>query len=556
MRRGRLYLACAVVCWLRCGACASAAAPTLTYLFPAGVKRDKTVEVIASGKLERWPVRGWADHPGLSVVALKEKGRLSIAATAGVTPGVHYLRVYDEQGASNLRPFFVGTLPEVAEREPNDDPRKPQAIAGSAVINGRLEKQGDVDGYAIKLQNGETLVASLTANQVLASPCDAVLQVLSPDGLVLAENNDCHGLDPQLAFTAPRDGTYVVRTFGFPAVPNSGIRFSGAETFIYRLTLTTGAFVDYAFPVAVHGGALSVEAIGWNIPTGATTLTVARGAATELLTLTHPLWANTTTVRHELYPVVVEREPNGRAQPQSVSLPCTISGRIDPADDRDVYQFSAKKGQNLAFQVEARIFGSQLTPVLVIADAAGKPLVQPSESTSGRRRRSDPNAARTNGPADLEVPFTAPADGTYRLELRDQYDSGSRSHVYGLRAFAAQPDFDLKLDTDRLMLTPGKPLAVNVAVNRLEGFAGEVELRVVGLPEGVTAPPVRVAGSGKAAKVMLNASNGASAGSIQISGQSAALIRTATAPVAELNMTTSQIWLTVAPTPAKPQAAK
>src|SRR5205823_5707083 len=105
-------------------------------------------------------------------------------------PGVHYLRVYDDQGASSLRPFIVGTLPEVVEQEPNDDPRKPQVLPGSCVVNGRLEKPGDVDGFAIKLLKGHTLVSHMMANRVLGSPCDAVLQVLSAEGFVLAENND------------------------------------------------------------------------------------------------------------------------------------------------------------------------------------------------------------------------------------------------------------------------------------------------------------------------------------------------------------------------------
>ena len=69
----------------------------------------------------------------------------------------------------------------------------------------------------------------------LGSPMDAVLQVASHDGFVLAENNDTHGLDPRVVLTAPVDGTYIVRLYAFPAVADSSIQFSGAETYIYRL---------------------------------------------------------------------------------------------------------------------------------------------------------------------------------------------------------------------------------------------------------------------------------------------------------------------------------
>src|SRR5205807_4906923 len=111
-------------------------------------------------------------------------------------------------------------------REPNDDPRQAQVLAGSQVtVNGQLGKPGDVDVFALALRKGQTLVASLEANRTLKSPMDAVLQVLSADGFVLEQNNDYHGLDPQIAFAVPRDGRYLVRTFAFPAVPDASVKF-------------------------------------------------------------------------------------------------------------------------------------------------------------------------------------------------------------------------------------------------------------------------------------------------------------------------------------------
>ena len=120
-----------------------------------------------------------------------------------------------------LRPFIAGTLPEVMEKEPNDDFKKPHALDGSCVVNGKLEKVGDVDCFAVTLKKGQTLVASLEAHNTLRSPMDAMLQVLSADGFVLEENNDFHGLDPQLAFTAKKDGTYIARVYAFPAQPDA-----------------------------------------------------------------------------------------------------------------------------------------------------------------------------------------------------------------------------------------------------------------------------------------------------------------------------------------------
>jgi hypothetical protein len=87
---------------------------------------------------------------------------------------------------------------------------------------------------------------------------------------VLEENNDNHGLDPQIVFAAPKDGIYVLRVFAFPSVPDASIRFAGGDTYVYRLTLTTSGFADHAFPLAaMRGVATEVAVLGWNIPVDA-----------------------------------------------------------------------------------------------------------------------------------------------------------------------------------------------------------------------------------------------------------------------------------------------
>src|SRR4051812_45990265 len=160
------------------GSIASAAPPTVTYLYPAGGQRGTTVEVTAAGTFERWPVQVWAGDKSLTVTAGKDKGKLSVKLAADAVPGVHWLRLHEEQGASTLRPFIVGTLQDVAEKEPNDEPAKAQAVMLPAVVNGRLDKPGDVDVFAVTLKKGDTLVASVDAHRSLKSPMDGVLQVL------------------------------------------------------------------------------------------------------------------------------------------------------------------------------------------------------------------------------------------------------------------------------------------------------------------------------------------------------------------------------------------
>src|SRR5207248_7318196 len=176
---------------------------------------------------------------------------------------------------------------------------EPQALpAPNVVVNGRLEKDGDVDVFAVELRKGQTLVASLTAYSVLRSPMDGVLQILSPDGFVLAQDDDFHELDPQIVFPVPKDGRYLVRVFAFPAVPTAAVKFAGGDKFIYRLTLTTGAFADYAFPLATWRFApgetrADLNLVGWNLPDGLQKLSLDPIPGTDLATASHPDLANT-----------------------------------------------------------------------------------------------------------------------------------------------------------------------------------------------------------------------------------------------------------------------
>src|SRR5207253_2668720 len=110
-------------------------------------------------------------------------------------------------------------------------------------------------------------------------------------------NDDDQGLDPLLAVPAPADGTYLVRLVAFPSTPDSSIAFAGGDAFIYRLTLTTGGYLTYGYPLAVaRSDPGAVEAHGWNIPEDARRLSVRVAGAAGTAPLFHPGLANATEV--------------------------------------------------------------------------------------------------------------------------------------------------------------------------------------------------------------------------------------------------------------------
>jgi hypothetical protein len=196
----------------------------------------------------------------------------------------------------------------------------------------------------------------------------------------------------------------------------------------------------------------------------------------------------------------------------------------------------------LVIQVEARALDFPLDPVVRIADAAGKTLVQMDDP--GREGGRDP-----------EVTWTPPQDGTYLLEVRDLHDRGGGRYAYRLRLTAATPDYDLTLAADRFTLTPGKPLEIAVTVNRRHGLAKPITIRAVDLPDGVTAEPATSQPTGetaKAVKLRLTATATAKAGPFRIVGSADGQPeRRAVAPIAGFPATTAAPWLTVVPEPAK-----
>jgi hypothetical protein len=535
--RHRSLIAITILVW-SCGLPnLHAAAPKLDLLYPAGAARGSTVTVTLSGTFDPWPVQVWTNRPELQVKALDEKGKLSISVPAECPIGPTWIRVFNAEGASALRPFVISSLPELEEAEPNNEIRKAQAVPGSsAIVNGKHQANNDVDLFSMNLKSGQILIADLEANRSLGSPADPVLQILDAEGFVLDQNDDDQGLDPRLVFVVPSDGTYLIRTFAFPAATNSSIHFSGGANWIYRLTLTTGAFVDHALPAVVtRTVAADVTLFGQNLGSNPLKLTVPGEDADQIL-LTAPQLSNFRSLPSVPFPVLAETEPNSAAQPQVVPVPIGVSGVISAADDVDVYSFPAKKGQPLVLKVLARALGSPIDPVLSVVDSTGKQL-QRLDDQGGNR--------------DPEITWNPPADGQYQIQVSDLHDRGGPRFFYHVNIAPPLPDFQVTVATDNWVLPADKPLEIPLTINRLVGFKGELEISIQGLPEGVTATPVKSAGDGetaKSAKLIVSGNPAPFSGSIRISATTTSDPKSTKAvqfPIAEYNSEVNQFWLTV-----------
>jgi hypothetical protein len=452
---------------------------------------------------------------------------------------VAWVRLISDEGSSAPRPLILGTLPELNEDEPNNELANANPVSGRAVVNGRLNKTGEVDCFAVSLSRGETLVASVQARRGLGSPMDGVLQIVNADGFVLAQNDDGHGIDPLLVYTAAADAKVFMRLFAFPEVPTSSINFAGGDDFVYRLTLSTGPVADGILPLALQAGkAATVRPIGWNIPPTLAEISVAAPEEGLTFSVGHTELANALELPLIRHASVVERAIDG-GQPQPIELPVTISGRIAEANESDVYLFTAKKGDAYSFSAAAHELGYPLDPQILIQSAEGKEIAQNDDSERQTR--------------DAELKFTAPADGQYRLVVRDLYRKGGPRHFYRLTAVRAAPDYSLSVAADSIVVASGKSVEIPVTVNRTNGYSGEIEISVTSLPEGVTAEAVKSAGKGasaKSVKLVLKCGDDASfSGTVRIVGVGAGddkMRRVATAALASHGTAVEDVWLTVA----------
>lgn len=218
----------------------AATAPTLDALFPAGAGRGSTNAVTASGKFDPWPPKVWLSALGVQFTAETNKGKFTVTVAPDAAPGPRAIRFYSEDGVSEPRIFVVGDEHEIAEAETNNHfARAQQITALPTTINGRLERGGDVDSFAVHLRRGDVLDAQLES-YVLMSKLDGVLRLVTTNGFQLAWNHDFASLDPRLAWSATNDQTVVVQVYGFPHPSTASVNLYGGESAFYRLHLATG----------------------------------------------------------------------------------------------------------------------------------------------------------------------------------------------------------------------------------------------------------------------------------------------------------------------------
>lgn len=431
---------------------------------------------------------------------IEETVTLKIEVEPQALPGIREVRLMSPLGLTNPVWFEVGTLADVYEDQPPEvgavvplrpgaagqrqlldaaAPAKgPQAIEVPMpfVINGQV-MPGQVDRYALNLQQGKQIVIAASARDLIPYLADAVpgwfqatlsLRNARGEEVAFADRRGTYQ-DPVLAYKVAESGEYVLEI--------RDAIYRGREDFVYRVAVGELMYVTSIFPLGHQAGvAVSAEMKGWNLL--ATHLGVMGGSADSGLPHMAPAGFRTVPFAIGALKEATQKEPNDdAAHAQFVVTPCTVNGRIDKPGDVDVYRVTGKKGEKLVVEIEARQLGSSLDSMVAVADTAGKPLGVGDDFV-------DKGQGLVTHQADSYLSLTLPADGSYFVTVRDAQQQGGVDYGYRLRLSPPMPSFDLRVTPSSLTLRPGLTVPITVHVLRRDGFDGPISASLAVAPNG------------------------------------------------------------------------
>ncbi|MBN8218538.1 MAG: PPC domain-containing protein [Spirochaetes bacterium] len=403
---------------------------------------------------------------------LTDLARLEVAVEADAAPGRREIRLATMKGVSEPLSFFVGRFDEAVEKEPNDTTRQATAIASlPAVLNGQI-LPGDIDRFRLKARKGQNLVFAVQARDLMPYLADAVpgwfqaaIALYDEAGKELAFGDHFRQYpDPLLAYTPQVDGDLIVE------IRDSIYR--GREDFVYRITVGEIPYVTGIFPI---GGPLkgktTVELSGWNLPSPKTVVET-KSLEAGLISIA-PFGA----AAHNPVNFMVEDLPEIRsagehhtlASAQTVAFPAAINGRLEKPGDADYFKFSGKAGDRVIADVWARRVGSPLDSALRVFDGHGQ-VIQTNDD------HTDEMAGLVTHHADSYLSFTLPETGEYTVALRDAQGKGGKEYAYRLRLSTPRPDFRLRVTPSCASIPSGGTAALDVHVQRIDGFEGEITL--------------------------------------------------------------------------------
>jgi hypothetical protein len=484
------------------------AAPTATYVLPAGGRRGATVDVVVSGTNLTGVVAARLSGGNLSAELLEAPNattaRLRIAIDSAAELGEYDLRLISPGGASNRLRFVVGDVAELSEIEPNNERPQAQKLANlPVVINGQILAE-DTDSFRFTAKAGQHLVFAAVGRQLhpygriddRVGWFDPCLMLFNSEGKELAFVDDVDdNPDPVLIHKVAQDGEYMI------ALRDNLYR--GRNEFVYRLVVGAVPYITHLDPLGGHRDSFTrLKLSGANVPAefalhvtaDSPPLKTVRVAAGGIHSNAMPYAVDDFSEYFEL------GDNNKPEQAQHVAAPVAINGRIEKAGDEDCFSLTLGKGERYIIEALSHRLGSPLDSVVQVLNSKGNQLAANDDAVAGELQLVR---------ADARIDFTVPADGDYVIRIKDFLKRGGNDFGYRIVVRPLRPSFALQVSPDNPRLDQQGTCLLTVEATREEGFADEIGLAVEGLPPGVVASAPQIGPTQNSALITLTA--GASA---------------------------------------------
>lgn len=466
---------------------AFAAAPSLTAITPAGAQRGHDHEITFRGARLGDAAEVMFYEPGISASDIKTVNEKSFTAKVKIEPdcrvGVVHLRVRTRSGVSELRQFFVGDLPAIKEKGPNDSIVEAQKVPLNSTLEG-VTRNEDIDYFKFQAKKGQRVTAEVEGTRLSRVRFyDPRIAILDRKRFELAASDDTPLLrqDGMCSVIIPEDGTYFV------TIRDSAYLGGNAP---YRIHLGTFPRPTAVFPLGGKSGEkLKIATLG-----------LLDGPFEQEVTFTPEIegYMRFTAVQNGQsapspnllrvcdYRNVIESGTNTskKTSDNAGIPPFAFNGILTDSKTYDWFHFTGKKGVKYHIKVYARTLRTPVDPVIAIYKRSG-----------GRALRSNDD---TGGP-DSYMRFDCPADGEYDVYIRDHLRNAGPDYAYRVEVEPVKPKLRTNLPTftqrtqenNAIAIPRGNKMTLRLDARRND-FGGDLKFIAQNLPPGVKmwAPPM------------------------------------------------------------------
>jgi len=169
--------------------------------------------------------------------------------------------------------------------------------------------------------------------------------------------------------------------------------------------------------------------------------------------------------------------------------------RMPQGPDSDMLFYASNAKRHAYFDTSAMAHALDEAAYVVEPHPPGARLVSNGLPAFPLFYANDDDGERKLG-ADSKLFFTAPSDGAYLVRVTDARGYSGERFAYRLILREPRPDFKVTLNATNFTVNPGSGREFSVAADRLDGFDGDIQVEIAGLPPGfsVSTPLVIQAG--------------------------------------------------------------